>query len=167
MNSERMWLSEPRHSLSPSPFHLPSVRNTTVWCIQEQDPLLPPCSRGGLSPHKGHSTPSYLLLRLNSRWLWLTGRELPSSTQCQWHRLYLGKGKRRTLQSRALLTQLGSSMWIRGPKPGEASQENLRLLMPSCPQAHSSCRGVQPTVHGPNMAQDGFEWGPTQNCKFT
>ena len=29
-----------------------------------------------------------------------------------------------------------------------------------------SSRGVQPTAHGPHEAQDGYECGPTQNCKF-
>ena len=28
-------------------------------------------------------------------------------------------------------------------------------------------RGVQPAVRGPHAAQDGYERGPIQNCKFT
>ena len=28
-------------------------------------------------------------------------------------------------------------------------------------------RGVQPVAHGPHAAQDGYEWGPTQNREFT
>ena len=28
-------------------------------------------------------------------------------------------------------------------------------------------RGVQPLAHGPRAAQDGYECGPTQNCKLT
>ena len=29
------------------------------------------------------------------------------------------------------------------------------------------CRDVQPAAHGPHAAQDGYECGPTRNCKFT
>ena len=29
------------------------------------------------------------------------------------------------------------------------------------------CRGVQPVACGLLMAQNGYERGPTQNCKFT
>lgn len=28
-------------------------------------------------------------------------------------------------------------------------------------------RGVQPAADSPHTAQDGYECGPTQNCKFT
>ena len=42
----------------------------------------------------------------------------------------------------------------------------LGTLLP--PSLYSgSHRGVQPTTHGPCGVQDGYEWGPTQNWKFT
>lgn len=36
-----------------------------------------------------------------------------------------------------------------------------------CFQVRAASRGVQPVTHGPHTAQDGYNSGPIQNCKFT
>lgn len=81
-------------SLPPTPWY----RHTTDWCSQEEVSLSSHLPVGGLSLQEGqntiisHSTPSYLLLKLNSRQVWLTGTPFfhPNPIPETWALAWLG-----------------------------------------------------------------------------
>lgn len=101
-------------------------------------------------PRKGqevsisYSTPSYLLLRLSFRQVWLTGREL-SSTQTQLLRpwLYLGQGTVKTLQSSHLW--LGSFVVPTSELPSQQRQVKKAWGHCCCPATkHLALRARMP-----------------------
>ena len=63
-----------------------------------------------------------------------------------------------------LTTPMGPLVEIAGQGGYDREEPNLQTDRPC---VRSLGRGAQPVAHGPQVAQDGYKCGPTQNHKFT